>query len=237
LAEKEIAIALNYEKDDSQTSSIIATYYSQVLDFPKAEQHLLKAIKISNDGEDYIALARIYVSQNKFEEAKKVIEEANKQGADPVDVYLAKAAIAEAQTDLDAADAMLADALKRYPGESDLLSENSYVLFQKGQIAQSAQEAERAVALNPYNAAAHIEKAFAYEAQGKFDEALAAAKQGVQLYPKYDRAHYILGLCYMDLGMKEDAVAEFETFLKLYWERPLVKEYKEKALMYLEQLK
>ncbi len=237
LADKEIQTALAYEKDDAQTSSIIASYYAQTLDFKKAEEHILKAIKASNNGDDYVALARIYVSQNKFDQAEKAIEEASRQGADPVSVYLAKLRSAEFQNDLEAASAILAEAIKLYPNQSDLLSENSYVLFQKGQIDQSARDAEKAVQINPYNASGYIEEAFAYHAQGRLDEALQAAKRGVSLSPKQDRAHYILGLCYMDLGMKKEAVAEFETFLKVYWERPLVKEYKENVLIYLEQLK
>jgi len=237
LADQEIRLALRYERDDSQASSVIAAYYVQTLDFKKAEEHMLKAVKTANDAEDYLALARIHVSQNKFDEAKKVIEEASRQGADPVNVYLAKTAIAEAQKDLDTAGNLLAEAIGLYPNRSELLSENSYILFQKGQIDKSAANAERAVEINPYNGAGYVEEAFAYHAQNRLDEALAAAKQGISLGPKYDRAHYILGLCYMDLGMKEDAIAEFETFLKLYWERPLVREYKENALMYLEELK
>ncbi len=237
LASKEIQLALAYEEGDGQTSSVIAYYYAQKLDFKEAEEHALKAVKVSGDPGDYIPLARVYMSQNKIERAQKVIEEADRQGADPLDVYLARINMAEFQNDLETASSILVEAMKQYPNESDLFAESSYILFHQNQIDQSAADAEKAVALNPYNSLGYDEMAFAYHAQGRYDDALAAAKKSIALYPKYDRAHYILGLCYMELGMNEEAIKEFETFLDLYWERPLAKEYKENAVMYLEQLK
>jgi hypothetical protein len=41
----------------------------------------------------------------------------------------------------------------------------------------------------------------------------------------------------MDNGMKQEAIKEFETFLDLYWDRPIAQEEKQNAELYLEQLK
>jgi tetratricopeptide (TPR) repeat protein len=237
LADEEIQIALNYEKDDSQTSSSIAAYYIQTLDFKSAESHMLKALETSTSPNDYLYLADIYISQSKFDKADQAIQEASRQGADPVGIYLAKITNAEFQNDLDTASSILAEAMELYPNESDLLSESSYILFHQNQIVKSVEDAERAVEINPYDSLGYVQMAFAYHAQGKFNDALVAAQKAITLYPKYDRAHYILGLCYMDLDRKEEAIREFETFLTQYWERPLAKEYKENAVLYLEQLK
>jgi tetratricopeptide (TPR) repeat protein len=237
LEDKEIQTALDYEKDDGQTSTAIAAYYLYTLDFELAEKHMLRAIETSNSPNDYLYLARIYISQSKFDQAEQAIQEASTQGADPVDIYLARIMSAEFQNDLDTASSILIQAMQLYPDDSDLLSESSYILFYQNQIEKSAADAEKALALNPYDSQGHVQMAFAYHAQGKPDDALVAAQKAIALYPKYDRAHYILGLCYMDLDRKEEAIREFETFLAQYWERPLAKEHKENAVMYLEQLK
>jgi tetratricopeptide (TPR) repeat protein len=98
-------------------------------------------------------------------------------------------------------------------------------------------DAKAAIELNPYNSQAYIELAYGLHAQDKLKEALAAAEEAVSLAPKYDRAHYILGLCYMDGGFREMSITAFETFLDLYWERPTFPGYREKAEEYLEELK
>ena len=132
---------------------------------------------------------------------------------------------------------ILEEALQKYPADSDLLGDKSFVDFKLGQINMAITDAQKAIEINSYNHQAYVELAFAYYAQGQLKSALTAAEKGVALYPKYDRTHYILGLCYMDSGMKEDAIKEFETFLNLYWERPIVKDYKANAERYLERLK
>lgn len=236
LANHEIQLALAYENNDGQTSSAISSYYVQIYDFEKAEDHILKAINTGSNPDDYTTLARIYTSQNKFDQAEKAIEEADRLGADPVNIYLARSHTAGFQKDYKVANAVLVEALEKYPDSSELLSEKSFIDLQLGQINAAVADAEKAVELNPYNLSAYTELAFAYYEQGNLEDALAAAQKGAVLYPKYDRTHYILGLCYMDSGMEEEAIEEFETFLKLYWERPYAKEYKENAEEHLEQL-
>ena len=50
-------------------------------------------------------------------------------------------------------------------------------------------------------------------AEKKVDEALSLCETGVREFPFYAPGHYILGLCYDELGKVEDAKNEFERVL------------------------
>lgn len=239
---REIELALSYEVADAMTYSSIGSYYLATQDFKRAEEYYLKAIQVSSDPEDqdpdnYFLLARVYTSANRIGEAKKAIGEAEKLGANPLELSLSRINLAEFQEQYELASSLIDEAMTAYPNASQLYSERSFVEFQQDKFAAAEADAQKAIALNPYNSQAYVELAFAYHAQGKLTEALEIARKAVTVSRKYDRANYILGLCYMDLAMKDEAIAEFEKFLEVYWERPLIREYKENVDAYLEQLK
>lgn len=48
---------------------------------------------------------------------------------------------------------------------------------------------------------------------GKNEEALALCEEGVRHFPLYSSGHYILALCYAQLGQKEEAKSEYERTL------------------------
>ena len=216
---------------------IIAGYYLQLLDYTEAEKYILRAIKLSNDPSDNLFLARIYMSQNKLTQAGQAIDEAERIGANPPLVSDSRAALAEFRNDYKKAESIISTALKTYPDDPSLLSELSFIHYKSGQFDEAVEDAQKAVEQNPYEGYAYIDLAFAYQAQGNNSDAVEVARKGVAFMPKYDRGHYILGLCYMEDGMKVEAIKEFETFLKLYWDRPIAAEEKQKAEQFLQQLK
>ncbi|MFT3892340.1 MAG: tetratricopeptide repeat protein [Anaerolineales bacterium] len=236
-AEQEIQQAILYSKEDSQALSTIAAYYFARLDFKQAETYALRAIELSNTPSDHLYLVRIYLAEGKNSQAQGFLEEAEKLGADPIEIYKAKINLAEYRLDMDTAASLVAEALKLWPEDSDLYSEKSFIALRQGHIETAIADAEKALTLNPYNSFAYVDLAYAYHADGKVEEAIAAAKKAIPGSPLYDRGHYILGVCYMEKGLKEEAVKEFETFLKLYWDRPIAREEKSNAETYLKQLK
>jgi tetratricopeptide (TPR) repeat protein len=111
------------------------------------------------------------------------------------------------------------------------------VYFQQGQITPALTEAQTAIRLSRYSSSAYTNLAFAQYALGHLSDACTAAEEAVRLVPKRDVAHYILGVCDFDRGDRDQARAEFEKFLELYWDRAYIDVYKTKAEEYLKQLK
>lgn len=236
-SQSELQAAVQYAGNDEQASIYLTGYYLQIHDFQTAEEYALQAVKLGNRPPDYFILARVYSAQEKYDQALKVIAEAERLGARSSDVIEARSNLAQNTGDYKSAEALLLEGLKDEPEEGSLLSELSSVHYDMGLYAQAAKDAEQAIALDPYNGQAYVELAFAYQAQGKTTEAIEAAQTSLKFMPKYDRVHYVLGLCYKDSGMKAEAIREFETFLDLFWERGYMMDEKQLAEQYLQQLK
>jgi tetratricopeptide (TPR) repeat protein len=237
LSEEELQTALKYVNGDAQTNSAVAGYYFQRRDLDMAVYHTLESIRMGNSSQEYLSLSRLYLYQGDVVQAETAIEAAMELGVDPVELYIAQSNLAQYKGDLAESESILLDALDKYSDNSDLLSDLSFVHFQMARTEKALQEAERAIETNPYNGVSYVELAYAYEKQGRLEEALSAAQKGVIFLPKYDRSHYILGLIYMDMDMKVEAVREFELFEDLYIDRIYVRENMELAREYLEQLK
>jgi len=112
----------------------------------------------------------------------------------------------------------------------------AFLYLQQERNEQALIEAQEALNLNPYYAPAYKNLALAFYELGDVDAAMQAALESLRLNPKYDVSHYALGLCYMQQGEEDLAIAEFGTFLELYWDRPSARRFKESAEMYLQQL-
>lgn len=236
-AEREIQQAIELAGGDPQTLSTIAGYFALTQDLDRAEEFFLKAIETSTDPNDHVYLARIQMLQQNYDDAEKSIGEAERLGANPVHIYLSKIILAEYQGRMDIASALIAEAIESFPNDSNLYSEKSYLEFQQGHFDTAISDAEKAIELNPYNHHAYVELAYAYHSQGRLMDALEAAKKAAAAVPKYDRSHYILGLCYMDGGLAEEAIREFELFISLNIERTSTKGDRRNAEIYLEQLR
>jgi non-specific serine/threonine protein kinase len=75
---------------------------------------------------------------------------------------------------------------------------------------------ERALALRPQDADAHVQRGDTLLAMGRVDEAIAALREGVRLDPDRAAAHGSLARAYwLGLGQVDDAIREFEAALRL----------------------
>jgi adenylate cyclase len=88
-----------------------------------------------------------------------------------------------------------------------------YVLMRKYEEAISS--GKRSVELQPNDALAHMFLGSSLNNAGRVDEAIAHCKQAIRLnpFPAYYYYHH-LGLCYLQNGQYEDALAEFKKALQ-----------------------
>jgi tetratricopeptide (TPR) repeat protein len=112
----------------------------------------------------------------------------------------------------------------------------SFVEFHLGNVERALDLAGQAHALYPYGQAALTNLAFAQRSSGRLDEALANAQEAVRLSPKSDLPHFILGVCYLDLGQVAKGTEELQAFVNYGWERAYVQEYLNEARAFLQTL-
>lgn len=236
LAKKEIELAQAEAKDRISYWEIAIFYYHQ-RQFAQAETYILKAIERSpNTADLYAEAAFIYAAQGKFDLATRMCDQAVKTRPQDADAYVARAEVLVAQEKLELALVELERAHNIMPDNAVVHQSFSEVYLYMGRYGDSVAMAREAVDLNAYGGGNYTSLAFAYHAQNRLEDALAAAQKAVLYSPRSDTAHYILGAVYLDRGDKPKAIAEMQTFLSLYWDRAYVREYKHKAEEVLKQL-
>ena len=89
------------------------------------------------------------------------------------------------------------------------------LLFHQGKAAEALDPLGKAVAFGPDNALTSQELGLAFEALGRFDEAIASLKRAAVLAPKAEQPHFFLGRIYHRLGRNAEATAEYGIVSKL----------------------
>jgi predicted TPR repeat methyltransferase len=101
------------------------------------------------------------------------------------------------------------------PPEEDALTRSGDALLARGEIGQAIVSYERALALNPKVAGAHLRLAAAQAALGRLEEATVSCKNAISLDPSSSSAHNELG-CLLDRqGSLSEAYASFQTAIAL----------------------
>jgi tetratricopeptide (TPR) repeat protein len=90
-----------------------------------------------------------------------------------------------------------------------------FLLAEREEFQPALDAFERALALNPANAASHFNIAFILQRIGRHDEAIARFERALEADAKVDRAWYGLGLSLARLGRFEEAAAKFREAARL----------------------
>lgn len=89
------------------------------------------------------------------------------------------------------------------------------LLFRQGKAAEALDPLRQAVTFSPGNAFANQQLGLAFEALGRYDEAIVALKRAAALAPKAEQPHFFLGRIYHHLGRNADAAAEYAIVSRL----------------------
>lgn len=76
-------------------------------------------------------------------------------------------------------------------------------------------QAKRNLVVNPQQADAHLQLAYAYQEDGKYDKALAEYAKALTIDPKNTAAYYNKGLIYERLGISDKALSAFWAVLNI----------------------
>jgi len=96
--------------------------------------------------------------------------------------------------------------LREDPTHQRAWSIAGFLHAEKGRFDDAIAAFERAVALNPRDAACVFNYAFALQRAGRHDEAIGRFQQAVELDPSIDRAWYGIGLSLIQRGRYREAI-------------------------------
>ncbi len=124
-------------------------------------------------------------------------------------------------------------------GTESLYFMRGSVLYEQNRIPEAAADWQKAIAIAPNLYEAHLNLALAYSEMctpaRQLDRALAEADTAVRLKPDVGEAHRVRGDLLRQLGKPDQAIAEFQTALKLSPSDPLVYDSLANAYAVVEQ--
>jgi tetratricopeptide (TPR) repeat protein len=233
----EVDWAQDLDPQDLYSMMLLGNLYYWLRDFDAAQAVLVPAVESYPDN-SYVVnmLSAVYAVTGQLGEAARLLDDFDARIPDVPDIPQARAYLQLQQGDLSGAWSSLEQALTLGPQDPMTLRDMSFVKFQLGEPEEALRLAEQSIALYPYDAAAFADQAFALRSLGRIDDARTSAVEAVRLSPKADLPHFILGVCYLDLGQVQLGTEELQAFVNLAWDRAYVRDYITQAQAFLSTL-
>jgi tetratricopeptide (TPR) repeat protein len=167
------------------------------------------AIRVFNEGAEAARLGDLESARQRFEEALEVDPELAAAHAALATIHLAQKRYDDAVASADAA-------LEIDPGRSDVLKVKYEAFRGLGQIDQAKKVFEEMVGSDPKGTArALFDRGVEMFNAGNAEGAKQAFEQAIVADPDHAKAHYMLGLCYVNTGDTAKAKTELGRFLEL----------------------
>jgi len=93
--------------------------------------------------------------------------------------------------------------------------DQGFVYLEQGQLDQAAAEFQKAIELDPQNAATHRNLGTVYARQGKLEEAVAVYEEAIKIAPDFGEAYGDMAGVLADLGRIPEAIATGEKAIEL----------------------
>ena len=234
--ERELAWAEDLGPEDLYSLLLLAGAHWDRIEFARAEAVLLRAVEFYPESDQAaISLSYVYAAMQEHGRAQDLLDPVLARNMDSVGGHLAKGYIFTQLQNLDQALAEIIIAKDLDPEDWTVYRDISFVYFHKGSVQEALAAAEKAEGLYPYDSAIFTNKAFAQRSLGDIEGALESAQTAIELSPKYDLAHFILGVCYLDQGEHMRSSEALRMFLSLAWDRAYVRDYVAQAEAFFAQ--
>ncbi len=148
-----------------------------------------------------------------FRDDRALYEASLRTHPDGVHALTGLGALAAEQKRLDEADALLARALAREPGNWRALSALCYVRLHQNRLLDGEAACVQSGAVNGSNPRVWVNLATLYVRRRAWDKALAAAEHALAVRPVYAEARYLAAVSLANLGRLPEAAAELHEAL------------------------
>lgn len=120
-----------------------------------------------------------------------------------------------ARGDLDRAEALFREHVRRFPSSAEGWSNLAAVQARRGQYAEAVPLYEKALKINPKLVEVHFNLAVALGQLKRYPDAARHFRAFLRSYPNEARARQLLGLCLMESGDMRGALEELEKSYRL----------------------
>jgi len=165
----------------------------------------LDVLKNSNDDEARLLRALAYLKLEKYEKGKE--ELVGLDNSSPL-YYKVKGIIDYYTGDLYDALRELSNAISLYPLDSELYYYRALTKMKLGVEAED--DLNTAMSLNPYYAEAYFNKGLLMENVGKYEEAVSYYSKAISINPDYVRAYVRRAKALMKLGKESEAIEDIK---------------------------
>lgn len=220
VAEQSYNKALELDEKDRYKAEIIERipflaeqYYNQGVqlynkqEYGKATQSFVKAMETNAKvgREDTLALFNAALCAELGEsndEAKKYYNELLNIGytgePNAVPIYISLSRLHKAEKDTVGAIEVIRQGLERYPGDFNLLIEETNIHLSSGNVEAAQKNLERVIEVDATNPTIFFAVGTTYDQMGNKDKATDAYKKAIELNPDYFDANYNLGALYVN---------------------------------------
>lgn len=234
---RELDWAADLSSEDIYSLLLLADVYWGLGEYAEAEMILQRARLLYPENlQVALLLARLAAQDGDFAEADALIDTQIDQDPSAYESYLARAWVAIEKQDLPSAEAALDQSLSLNADNWEAHNLRSFVYFHLGRIDEAYLEADAAIRAYRFESSAYVHRAFAARAQGNIEAAQDDAEQAILLEPKYDLAHFILGVVQFDRGDSVAGAESLRLFLELARDRAYVRDYVLQAQAFMEQV-
>ena len=176
------------------------------------------------DRDTLLALAEAYEKGKRFDEAGKVVDEAEKLSTsdeEKADVFFMRGALMERQKKYEASEEAFRKTLALNPDHAGALNYLGYMLADRNiRLDEAYKLIQKAVDLEP-NSGAYLDSlGWVYYRQGKLTDAERILVKAVDLTGQDPTVHDHLGDVYMKLGKTQEAIAQWNASVKAFKEQP-----------------
>ncbi len=111
---------------------------------------------------------------------------------------------------------LLQDLVRKYPKDVSIWIKLGNILMDTHRFQESIDAYQKALELAPKNTDVRVDMGTCYRNIGRSDRAFEEYKKAITINPRHVNAHRNLGVVLaFDLGKKEQAIKEFEEYLRL----------------------
>ncbi len=199
-------------------------YAGQLADTGEAEKGIALAKAQLTGGQDdretYLALAQIYTRLKRFDDAKTVLDSAEKlsnKSDEKLYLYFLRGTLADRQKHYDEAEAQFRKALAIDPQNATILNYLGYMFADRGvKLDEALTMIRKAVDLDPQNYAYLDSLGWVYFKSGQFAQAEENIRKANERNSSDPTIHDHLGEVYEKTGKLKQAVAQWERSMTEY---------------------